>query len=157
MGPCWSMPVEKFLIDLYLLADKLIDPISANLVIDRLISLFEKQDEYLTKGIVEHVYGSTTEASPLRKLVRDYSMIDELTLPMNFESDRGTKFPYDFIRDILLQLLAINRENPDESVRKVYCRKSLQSNRYHQAIDRDLADAEVASVSNKDSQKKESQ
>lgn len=157
MGPCWSMPVEKFLIDLYLLADKLIDPISANLVIDRLISLFEKQDEYLTKGIVEHVYGSTTEASPLRKLVRDYSMIDELTLPMNFESDRGTKFPYDFIRDILLQLLAINRENPDESVRKVYCRKSLQSNRYHQAIDKDLADAEVASVSDEKSKKKESQ
>jgi hypothetical protein len=139
-------PVEKFLIDLYVLADTLLDPISTNLAIDELANLFEKRNRYLDSHLVRYAYESTTEPSPLRKLIRDYSMIDDVSVPMNIGHYKNTKFPCDFISDILFKVLAINRNNPNVRVRKVYHRKSLQSSRYHQVVDKVSADTAKTGV-----------
>lgn len=96
--------VEKFLIELYLLADKLIDPVSANLAIDELISVIEMRSGYLSAALVHFVYGSTTVDSPLRKLVRDHSMIDNATAVNKSYHFQGNEFPYDFLKDVLLEV-----------------------------------------------------
>jgi hypothetical protein len=140
---------RNFLIDLYLLADKLLDPISANMAIDELTSLFEKRDRYLDSELVGYAYDRTTADSPLRRLIRDYSMIDELSMPLNVEHYKKSKFPYDFISDIMFKLLNTNRNNANVRLRKVYFRKSLQPSRYHQVVDQVPADAaETAVASN---------
>jgi hypothetical protein len=85
----------------------------------------------------------------LRRLIRDYSMIDELSMPLNVEHYKKSKFPYDFISDIMFKLLNTNRNNANVRLRKVYFRKSLQPSRYHQVVDQVPADAaETAVASN---------
>ena len=76
-------------------------------------------------------------------------MIDDLSVPMNVEHYKDAKFPCDFVSDIMFQLLATNRNNPNVRVRKVYFRKSLQPSRYHQVVDQvpaDTAETVVASM-----------
>ena len=86
-------PVEEFLVDLYyLLADKLIDPTSANLAIDELISVIEKRNQYLGAPMVRFVYESTTAGSPLRMLTRDHSLIDEVIGNANSEHFQSGEF-----------------------------------------------------------------
>jgi hypothetical protein len=127
--------VEKFLIELYLLADKLIDSVSANLAIDELISVIEMRSGYLSAALVHFVYGSTTADSPLRKLVRDHSMIDDATAVNNSYHFQGNEFPHDFLEDVLLEVWAINRHNADAKICKVYCNKELEPHRYHYPVD----------------------
>jgi hypothetical protein len=65
----------KFLIDLYVPADKLLDPVTTDLVIDELISILydvNNPDGKVSSAITIHVNASTTDvSSPLRNLVRD--------------------------------------------------------------------------------------
>lgn len=130
-------PVERYLIDVYLLADKLIDPISANLAMDELIAVIETRCEYLGAALIRFVYKSTMEDSPLRRLVRDHSMIDNAISTSNSEQFRNNNFPYDFVKDILLEVWAINRNNADAKIRKVYCLKELEPHLYHYEVDND--------------------
>jgi hypothetical protein len=132
-----GMEVEKFLIDLYLLADKLIDPVAADLMIDKLTSVLIELKDYLPGPLVGFAYASTTEASPLRRLLRDYSMIDDMAMPTCVECYPEHKYPYEFIKDILLRHWAINRISAEERVRKVYCGRGLHSSCYHQVVDKD--------------------
>jgi hypothetical protein len=60
----------RFFINLYILSDKLLDPITANLVIDRLINFTETSRSGPSVLLVIHLYASTTADSPLRKLAR---------------------------------------------------------------------------------------
>jgi hypothetical protein len=63
----------KFLTDLYVLADKLLDPVTADLVIDELIRIFydvDDPDDRLSSAVTSHVYASTTDGSTLRRPVR---------------------------------------------------------------------------------------
>jgi hypothetical protein len=134
-------PVEKFLIDLYLLADKLIDPIAANLVMDELINLVEKRDEKLTAVLVCFVCSSTTVASPLRRFIRDYC----INATFSSVADTGqlglTNFPPDCVKDILSEVWAINKRNPDGAIRKVCRRKKTQPKHYHLALGEASADS----------------
>jgi len=134
-GDVAEEPVEKFLINFHLLAGKLVDLMSADMAIDALAALFEKRDKCLTAGLVGYVYESTVAASPLRRLIRDYSLIDNVNIPLNIEKLHGTAFPPEYTRDILLRVLAINRENANKVVRKVHSRKALQRDRYHHDFD----------------------
>jgi hypothetical protein len=65
----------KFLIDLYVLADRLLDPVTADLVIEELISILYDVDDLdgkVSSAIAIHVNASTKDgSSPLRNLVRD--------------------------------------------------------------------------------------
>lgn len=66
----------KVFISLYILADKLLDPITANLVIDELIAFSSKQLWTISSASVARIYTSTTNDSPLRKLARDWYIPD---------------------------------------------------------------------------------
>jgi hypothetical protein len=131
--------VEKFLVDLYLLADKLIDPNSANMAIDALIDVIEERSEYLGAALIHLVYESTAADSPLRRLVRDYSMVDGTTSTSNSGYFQSNEFPYDFIKDVLLEVWVNNRNNADAKVRKAYCPKVLEPHRYHYPVDNTFA------------------
>lgn len=60
----------RFLIDVYFLADRLLDPVIANLVIDELNHFLDNQDDICTAAII-HIYASTKDGSPLRIVLRD--------------------------------------------------------------------------------------
>jgi hypothetical protein len=62
--------VARFLIDLYLLADKLLDSVTANMAIE-ILSFFDRNIGPLS-GVTPYVYASTADGSPLRMLVRDF-------------------------------------------------------------------------------------
>lgn len=62
---------QKFLVDVYVLADELIDLATANVVIDNLIDLVQEHEEHST-ATVAHVYKFTAAGSPLRKLMCDW-------------------------------------------------------------------------------------
>jgi hypothetical protein len=65
----------KFLIDLHRLADRLLDPVTADVVIDELIRILydvDDPDGKVSFAVTTRVYASNTNgSSPLRKLVRD--------------------------------------------------------------------------------------
>jgi hypothetical protein len=134
-------PVEKFLIDLYLLADKLIDPITANLAMDELIRVIEKRDDHLSDKLIRFAYESTTAASPLRKLLRNFSIVGDIAMPTNVEHLEHMELPSDYIRDVLFVVLALNRGNAGELIQYVYYRRELQPYRYHQVVDKIRAPA----------------
>jgi hypothetical protein len=69
--------IVKFLTDLHLLADKLRDPTTANLVMDELLDVVDRSEEVVA-GIAVRVYTSAKSDSPLRRLVRDFSQGREL-------------------------------------------------------------------------------
>lgn len=146
--------VEKFLIDLYLLANRLIDPITANLAIDELIVVIEKRNRYLYPELIRFTYESTTAASPLRRLIRDFSIVNDIALATNVEFLRHAELPSDYVKDILWEVLAINRRNADAVVRDIYCEKVLRPELYHQAIpdsDDQVVDENRASASAEES------
>jgi hypothetical protein len=59
------------LINLYLLADKLQDLATANMVIDQMNDFYANTDVHPGKGPISTVYRSTTDGSPLRNLLHD--------------------------------------------------------------------------------------
>jgi hypothetical protein len=87
----------KFLTDLHLLADKLRDPTTANLVIDELISVIDRSEE-LVQEIAVKVYTSAKSDSPLRRLVRDLTKEDNLEAEM--EEDEASGLPYGLLQEV---------------------------------------------------------
>jgi hypothetical protein len=87
----------KFLTDLHLLADKLRDPTTANLVIDELISVIDRSEE-LVQEIAVKVYVSAKSDSPLRRLVRDLTKEDNLEAEM--EEDEASGLPYGLLQEV---------------------------------------------------------
>jgi len=149
-SPSFSLePVEKFLIDLYLLADKLIDPTTANLAIEKLIVLVEDRGMYLSKALIEFVYGATTAGSPLRRYIRDHSFIADPSIANDVEEHQTEGFPFDLIKDILLEMFVINRNNLDGKIGDVYSYMRLQPHDYHQAVDKDSAPRRSCNCSKK--------
>jgi hypothetical protein len=94
--------VEKFLIDLHLLAVKLCDRTAAELAIDELVELY-KQERSVRKEMVTFVYQSAPVHSALRALYRDVhvSRVKEHWL---FSSVEETGYPFDFVRDVLRRI-----------------------------------------------------
>jgi hypothetical protein len=66
----------RFVLDLYILADKLLDPTTANIVMDKIIRHLEKKHWTLDHTTVVHVYASTADGSLLRNVVRDWYIQD---------------------------------------------------------------------------------
>jgi hypothetical protein len=116
---------------LYFLADKMLDPVAADMVMDKLMRRTEASKTYPSIALVTYVYTSTTSGSPLRKVIRDWYFYKvEWPWPSSLNSN---KWPYDFMRDLLMKHCTTKAKNPNGLVRKVYAKEnSLSRHRYFQ-------------------------
>ncbi|GAB7334044.1 hypothetical protein MBLNU13_g06133t2 [Cladosporium sp. NU13] len=130
---------SKFLVDLYLLADKLIDPVTANLVIDKLIRVSETRNEYPGPRLISYVYGSTTTGSPLRRLCRDWYLftVDESWV----DTLHHDSYPHAFMKDLVYETYDLQCNNQRKQVHKIFAAEKLADRRtmkyYHQKVDKD--------------------
>jgi hypothetical protein len=137
-------PAEKLLIDIYLLADRMMDPITANLVIDKLIDIVELRSQYFSVELAQFLYDSTTEGSPLRQFTLDWHVDGDPNKYLAIYIKDKT-FPSDFLRDLLLAVFTINRDNQKKSICEAYNYGSLDRDCYHQTVTSDAAEAASAS------------
>jgi hypothetical protein len=97
--------VEKFLINLHLLAVKLRDTTAADLTINELVKLY-KQERSVRKEMVAFVYNSTPANGALRLLYRDlhiHRVPDSSSWLEGSMEDtmEDTDYPFDLVRDLL--------------------------------------------------------
>jgi hypothetical protein len=104
----------------YLLADKLRDLTTANLVIDEYIRFSQTMRRNPDTQVVKHVYESTVHGSPLRRLMRDYTVHE--TSSHAYLDFHTTKWPEEFCRDILVEFLRAQDGNPIEAFK---CKQAL--------------------------------
>jgi hypothetical protein len=109
----------KFLTDLHLLADKLRDPTTANLVMDELLAVIDRSEEVVA-GIAVRVYTSAKSCSPLRRLVRDFSRADNSWAET--EEDEASGLPYGSLQDVTDGLSRMQVDPPKD----LYYRKTNQ-------------------------------
>lgn len=106
------------LIDLYLLADRLQDMKTANLVMDELIRFSTKGNQALTGDIIRRAYDSTIHGNPLRRYVRDVHVYETGSVDyMDFHVDPGHA---EFTRDVVVEVLRLKDPNEHETVKSVY-------------------------------------
>lgn len=93
------------LIKLYLLADKLQDLTTANMVMDELISFAAKTGEIPKHAPTSLVYNSTASSSPLRALLSDYWVYQIPTDGVGHL--KANDFPKDFLQDVSTKLMLL--------------------------------------------------
>jgi hypothetical protein len=104
-------------INLYILSDKVLDPITANSVIDKLITFTSKARYRLNPTLVAHIYASTTESNPLRMLARDLYVHDtDRSWPLNQAQEHWAGFPLDFMRDLLVEIARCQVAHPEMKI-----------------------------------------
>lgn len=129
-----DMLFEK-LIRLYLLAERLIDLKTANLVIGEIIRFSDASIFIPTHIPVSLAYAATTTGSPLRKLSRDFWVYGSVNT--NTERLRTDGFPSEFLQDIAIEMLRVAH---DESARDFYssikniCSRNKCSYHQHDAM-----------------------
>jgi hypothetical protein len=127
----------KFLVDLYLSADKLLDPITANMAIDMLIQETERQNLYPSYNMVAYVYSSTIDESPLRRLLRDWHV---LVITKSWSDELyDFAYPRAFLEDLLHEIYNLQRHNLRKEVRQVLkvgrISEHHPKDHYHQKLD----------------------
>lgn len=85
--------VFEMLIRLYLLAERLVDFKTANMVIAEIIRASRLLGCIPTQGPISLAYASTVEGSPLRKLLRDYWICESASTHTDHERIRAAGFP----------------------------------------------------------------
>jgi hypothetical protein len=122
---------------LYLLADKLNDIITTNLVMDEIIRLSDELLRVPCSKFVTLAYTSTVVRSPLRKVCRDFYVHEAEDWVLE-ESDEG-KFPFEFLKDVLLEFRRMSNQNTlDAERRKIFC-VDREKCYYHQHDDEHLS------------------
>jgi hypothetical protein len=106
-----------FLTDLYLLADKLLDPVTANLVIDELAE-FHDSLNHIGHTAVIHAYASTKDGSPLRKLLRDIYVHDVDPFWASKAQELG--LPYVLLQDIINEISHLRWDDPKRTMDEVF-------------------------------------
>jgi hypothetical protein len=106
----------KALIDVYLLADKLQDLGTANLVIDGIIQFSDDVGHTPDGSVLHYAYDHTPDQSPLRVLMRDYWMYEMNAAYKNALDD----LPEELMRDILREFLRVKNKDKNETVRKAF-------------------------------------
>lgn len=118
------------LVTLYLLADKLNDFITTNLVTDEIIRMSEELREIPNMACVTLAFNSTVVGSPLRRLCRDYYAHEAAVGVL--ESIEEGMLPFNFVKFVLLEMERLARS-------KVGCMRLKCVNReechYHQHDD----------------------
>lgn len=116
------------LIKLYLLADKLQDLITANMIVDELIQFVTHTREIPKHMATSLAYESTARGSPLRMLLRGYWVYRPPISGIEYIETHD--FPKDFLQDVATELLRF-KWNMDKSKGSV--RDECPDNyRYHQ-------------------------
>lgn len=109
---------DKFLVDLYLLADKLLDPVTANMAIDKLIRMSEARERCPSQILVCYVYRSTAVESPLRRLFRDWYVF---TVSESWvDTIHRDGYPHAFLKDLIYEIYNLQRDNQRKRIRKVF-------------------------------------
>jgi hypothetical protein len=131
-------------IDLYILCDKLLDPISANSVIDELVSFTSKQNWRLNSDLVIHIYVSTADGNPLCWLACDWYMHDGTHMwPLTLPVKQWAGLPRDFLCDLLVGYAHLQRVHPQGQVGHVFADhpELREKGYYHQEVDQGRSDA----------------
>jgi hypothetical protein len=98
------------LIKLYLLADKLQDTTTANMVMDKIEQFYKYEFVHPGNLPVSTAYQSTVEGSPLRKLLRNMWLYD--TDSISEKRFGESKFPSEFLHDVLKLYMSIKNLRP---------------------------------------------
>lgn len=108
------------LIVLYLLADKLNDVPTTNLVMDEIIMLSGEVPNLPCSDSVTLAYNSTGARSPLCKLCRDY-YVNEAKRAHLGRIHQG-RFPFQFLQDVVLEFASLaTGDGPDDQRTYVNC------------------------------------
>jgi hypothetical protein len=99
----------RFVFDVYMLADKLLDPTTANVVMEKLVRHSAKHSCTLDNDTITYLYASTADGSPLRKVIRDGAIQDLKSGWTGYVPKQEWDLPYEFLQDPSLRLLALSR------------------------------------------------
>ena len=124
--------VFEKLIGLYLLAERLVDFKTANMVIDEMIRAREVLNYIPTQGPVSLAYASTVKGSPLCTLIRDFWIYDSIFTDTDRGLLRAPGFPSECARDIAFEVLGISRRDQFGSYKSVKTICFAQVCLYHQ-------------------------
>jgi hypothetical protein len=122
------------LIQVYLLADKLQDLSTANMIIEEIKQFSDNVDRVPSDGCYTYVYSNTTPHNPLRKLMRDFWMHE-----MNPAHHRSADdLPRALMEDILLEFMRIKDQDWNAIVHNAFTRVHTKIDRcyYHQHNDK---------------------
>jgi hypothetical protein len=124
----------KFLIDVYILADKLLDMTSAVLVLEHLVTYVEGKRWTTDEATISRVYASTSDGSPLRKLVRDWWLFNA---DQSWALDRAKSdwdMPLEFMQDLIIETSRLRRAfGPRVDIFKSLVTTSVP-HRYHHSV-----------------------
>jgi hypothetical protein len=105
--------IEK-LVKLSILADKLGDPTTTNIVMDELVRFCDKHQTNPVYRAVRLAYDSTTHSNPLRKFMRDSYLHECDGDAYNYLNT--IDLPADFFRDIYVEFLRVKDHNAANSI-----------------------------------------
>ena len=97
---------HEAMIKLYVLADKLQDVVTANMVVDNIERFFNTTQVHPGKSPISAVYQSTVEGNPLRKLMRNVWFYDTRGACQFRLHESG--FPNDFLHDFMKECVRVN-------------------------------------------------
>lgn len=122
-------------VDLYLLADRLRDVQTANLVMDELIRFSNEGKNSFPEKVIRRVYEATVHGNPLRKFARDECVYE--TDSSNYMLVHVEGGHPEFARDVMVEFLRLRDDNLGEMVRDVYAvherhERNINKCHYHQ-------------------------
>ena len=106
------------LVSLYVLADKLGDFRSANIVIDHIMRRSDETNSVPSKSTITAVMERTVEKSPLRRLMIDFYVHEaaETFFQDGEEEDENDKFPNDFLLAVVRELAQLKNKKGLQSL-----------------------------------------
>jgi hypothetical protein len=123
------------LVKLYVLADKLQDPKSANLIMDGIVEFCKDCNAIPTHGLKKGIYELTPPGSPLRTLIRDLMIYQ---VGHDYYEEIGYKaLPKELLFEIAREHQNIQKRHPQQSISEVYIQRvtDFPKCRYHQHND----------------------
>ena len=123
--------MTRVLIKLYMLADKLIDLHTANLVIDELVRHVDGLTFMPGAYFIRIVYQCTPRSGPLRALFRDWYIHEG---DYTWDDWEDFNVPVEFLQDLISETGQIHNENCDRTIDKVFRTKAISRpiDHYHQ-------------------------
>lgn len=109
---------------LYVLADKLQDLLSANKVMDRLLSFNSTTKFLLPRHTITWVWEHSPANSALRKMVRDIYIYET---PEGYFDERGeAELPYELLIEIVREQRRLTKVNAGKQISEVYRNRILE-------------------------------
>jgi hypothetical protein len=109
----------NLLLDVYLLADRLLDPTTANVVIDEIIAFVDTLSWAPGQHFIARVYDSTLEGSPLRRLCRDWRVHEIPGWASRFPKAEWS-LPHEYLQDLLIEIDRLQDRYYHRSIREIF-------------------------------------